>query len=65
VQRLLAHPAGQKLFSGVLAVVDLSTEPEDVYEFLKSTGAPSIDFLYRDGNHDLLPGGKNNLASTE
>jgi uncharacterized protein len=65
VQRLLAHPAGQRLFSGVLAVIDLSSEPKEVYEFLKSTGAPSIDFLYRDGNHDLLPAGKVSLVSTE
>lgn len=65
VQRLLAHPAGQRLFSGVLAVIDLSSEPQEVYEFLKSTGAPSIDFLYRDGNHDLLPAGKASLVSAE
>jgi uncharacterized protein len=36
-----------------------------VYAFLKSTGAPSIDFLYRDGNHDTLPIGKASLLSTE
>jgi uncharacterized protein len=65
VQRLLSHPSGRWLFSGVLGVVDLSSQPENVYEFLKSTGAPSIDFLYRDGNHDLLPAGKASLDSTE
>jgi uncharacterized protein len=65
VQRLRAHPAGERLFSGVLAVIDLWSEPEDVYEFLKSIGVPSIDFLYRDGNHELLPVGKTSLVSTE
>jgi uncharacterized protein len=64
-KRLLNHSSGKRLFSGVLAVIDLSSSPEDVYQFLKSTGAPSIDFLYRDGNHDLLPVGKHSLISTE
>jgi uncharacterized protein len=65
VQRLLRHPSGRRLFSGVLGVIDLSSQPENVYEFLKSTGTPSIDFLYRDGNHDLLPAGKLSVDSTE
>ncbi|WP_158817393.1 cyclophane-forming radical SAM/SPASM peptide maturase YhhB [Methylocapsa sp. S129] len=65
VERLLAHPAGAELFSGVLAVVDLDADPGEVYAFLKSIGAPSIDFLYRDGNHDQLPVGKVSLVSTE
>jgi uncharacterized protein len=65
IKRLLAHPAGPKLFSGVLAVVDLGADPGEVYAFLKSTGAPSIDFLYRDGNHEQLPVGKISFVSTE
>ena len=36
-----------------------------MYEFLKATGAPSFDFLYRDGNHDVLPPGKSQTDSTE
>ena len=65
IDRLNAHPSGARLFTGVLAVVDLQADPGEVYTFLKSTGAPSIDFLYRDGNHDLLPVGKASLVSTE
>jgi uncharacterized protein len=65
VNRLLAHPAGLALFSGVLAVVDIASDPGEVYTFLKSTGAPSIDFLYRDGNNDTLPVGKASLVSIE
>ena len=65
IRRLVAHPAGASLFAGVLAVVDLASDPGEVYAFLKSTGAPSIDFLYRDGNHDILPLGKASLVSTE
>lgn len=65
IDRLRAHPAGLSLFTGVLAVVDLQSDPGAVYAFLKSTGAPSIDFLFRDGNHDALPVGKASLVSTE
>ena len=65
IGRLLAHPAGRTLFTGVLAVIDLASDPGDVYAFLKSTGAPGIDLLYRDGNHDALPMGKASFVSTE
>jgi uncharacterized protein len=65
IERLLGHPAGRMLFAGVLAVIDLASDPAEVYAFLKSTGTPGIDFLYRDGNHDALPLGKASLVSTE
>jgi uncharacterized protein len=65
VRRLVCHPHGATLFTGVLAVVDIESDPVEVYEFLKSTGAPSIDFLYRDGNHDVLPIGKATRLSIE
>ncbi len=65
VARLVAHPACDRLFSGLLAVVDPTADPIEVYEFLKATGAPSFDFLYRDGNHDVLPPGKSHTDSTE
>lgn len=65
IHRLRAHPRHEQLFSGVLAVIDPATNPIDVYQYLKSTGAPSIDFLYRDGNHSRLPYGKRSDWSTE
>jgi uncharacterized protein len=65
IQRLKDHPRGQGLFSGVIAVVDPRSEVAEVYNFLKGTGAPSIDFLYRDGNHSKLPFGKASFESTE
>ncbi|MFI6084994.1 cyclophane-forming radical SAM/SPASM peptide maturase YhhB [Streptomyces sp. NPDC051217] len=65
VARLVAHPARDRLFSGLLAVVDPTSDPAEVYESLKATGAPSFDFLYRDGNHDALPPGKSQRDSTE
>jgi uncharacterized protein len=65
IRRLKAHPNGAALFSGLLAVVDPTTDPGSIYAFFKSVGTPSVDFLYRDGNHDILPFGKCSLSSTE
>lgn len=65
IDRLKTHPAGKDLFTGVLAVVDPHSDPASVYRALKETGAPGIDFLYRDGNHSQLPMGKRSIDSTE
>jgi uncharacterized protein len=62
---LREHPKSPTLFSGVLAVINPFTDPIDIYRYLKSLGAPSIDFLYRDGNHSKLPFGKDSTKSTE
>jgi uncharacterized protein len=65
IARLRSHPAGDRIFSGLLAVVDPSSDPVAVYRALKATGAPGFDFLYRDGNHTTLPFGKSDRTSTE
>lgn len=65
IERIQAHPKALGLFSGLLSVVDPRTDPRDIYAFFKSTKAPSVDFLYRDGNHDLLPFGKAAVESDE
>jgi uncharacterized protein len=65
IEKVRAHPKAQELFSGLLAVVDPRSDPREIYAFFKGTKAPSIDFLYRDGNHDLLPFGKATVNSTE
>jgi len=65
IDRVLAHPQGGALLSGLLSVIDLESDPNEVYAFFKTTGTPSVDFLYRDGNHDSLPVGKASLLSTE
>ena len=62
---LTTRDDARPLFSGVLAVVDPSSDPSSVYASLKGTGAPSIDLLVRDGNHTTLPPGKATAASTE
>ena len=65
VEFLRADPLGARLFSGFLAVVDPRSDPAATYRFFKGLDAPSVDFLYRDGNHDVLPFGKASIASTE
>jgi len=65
IDKLRTHPDSSFLFSGLLAVIDPNSNPRDIYEFFKSTNAKSVDFLYRDGNHDKLPDGKSSFNSTE
>jgi uncharacterized protein len=65
ISKLRNHSSAEFLFSGLLTVVDPSSNPRDIYEFLKGLGAPSLDFLYRDGNHSNYPFGKATFDSTE
>ena len=65
IDRLRKHPDSKFLFSGLLAVIDPESDPEEVYGFFKELNPPSVDFLYRDGNHSRLPDGKESLQSTE
>ena len=60
-----SHPARDKLFTGILAVVDPSSDPTEVYSFFKELDVPGVDFLYRDGNYSVLPPGKASQSSTE
>ena len=62
---LRSHPAGQELFTGILAVVDPTSDPIEVYSFFKELDPPSLDFIYRDGNHSRFPPGKSSSTSTE
>ncbi|MDW3681614.1 cyclophane-forming radical SAM/SPASM peptide maturase YhhB [Cupriavidus sp. CV2] len=65
IQLLRDHLESDALFSGVLAVINPLSSPREVYQYLKGLGAPSIDFLYRDGNHTTLPFAKASFESTE
>jgi len=65
INRLKAHPRADRLFSGILAVIDPTFDPEIVYAYFKELGVPSVDFLYRDGNHSALPAGKASVESSE
>jgi uncharacterized protein len=62
---LQRHPQAETLFSGVLAVVDPTSDPDEIYSYFKVLGAPSIDFLYRDGNRSVLPYGKASAETEE
>jgi len=59
------HPDAEFLFTGLLAVVDIESDPVEIYNFFKNLNPPSVDFIYRDGNHSRLPVGKQSLQSTE
>ncbi|MCZ2337666.1 MAG: radical SAM protein [Chitinophagales bacterium] len=65
INLLKSHPNTDFLFAGTLSVVQPSISPIDTYNFLKSLGTPSMDFLFQDGNHDKLPLGKESFESTE
>lgn len=65
IARLAARSDAFPLFAGVLAVINPESEPFEVYQSLKATGAPNLDFLVRDGNWDSLPFGKQSASSIE
>ena len=65
ISLLKAHPDASFLNAGMLAVIDPGSDAAEVYRFFKELGAPSVDFLYKDGNHDRLPMGKSGIDSLE
>jgi uncharacterized protein len=65
IARLRKHRDTRFLYAGVLAVIDPTADPSDVYSFFKKLDPPSIDLLYRDGNHTRLPYAKVSVHSTE
>jgi uncharacterized protein len=62
---LRKHPDSEFLYSGLLAVIDPLSDPREVYGFLKTLGTQSVDFLYKDGNHNNLPINKSSFLSVE
>lgn len=65
LELLRHHKDSEFLFTGLLAVVDPTSDPVEIYNFFKTFDPPSVDFIYRDGNHSRLPFGKKSLRSTE
>jgi uncharacterized protein len=65
IARIQKHPLAHRLFTGTLCVVDPSSDPRRIYNFFRSLNVPSVDFLFKDGNHAKLPVGKRSLDSTE
>lgn len=62
--KLLSSEQYQKLFAGILCVVDLRNDPVEVYEYLKQFSPPILDFLLPLGNHDNLPYQKGNFEDS-
>jgi uncharacterized protein len=65
IARIRQHPQADQIFTGTLCVVDPNSDPRRVYEFFKALAVPSVDFLFKDGNHAKLPLGKTSTESTE
>ena len=65
IRKLEQHRDAQFLYTGLLAVVNPKSNPVEVYDFFKELNPPSVDFLYRDGNHSILPFGKSTIDSIE
>jgi uncharacterized protein len=54
----------QGVFSGILAVIDVESDPVEVYDFLRDFGPRTIDFLLPDATHDAYPPGKGAFEHT-
>jgi uncharacterized protein len=65
IDRVRQHPQGSEIFTGVLCVVDPRSNASRVYDFFKTLAVPSVDFLFKDGNHFKLPPGKATVNTTE
>ena len=65
INELRSHADSSFLYAGLLAVIDPSSHPTEVYSFFKELSPPSVDFLYKDGNHSNIPPGKSAVDSTE
>jgi uncharacterized protein len=65
IERIRRHPKANRLFTGVLCVIDPTSDPVAVYNFFKGLNVPSVDFLFKDGNNSKLPPDKQGLTSTE
>jgi uncharacterized protein len=55
---------GRKVFSGILAVVDLENDPIETYEFFKSLETRGMDFLLPDATHENWPQYKTSWEET-
>lgn len=53
-----------EIFSGFLTVIDVESDPIEVFDYLVSLGTQSVDFLYPLDNYDRRPVGKADLDAT-
>lgn len=57
VEAMVNDPRYRKLFTGILAVVDIQNDPLETYYGLLKFSPPAIDFLLPHGNWDTPPSG--------
>lgn len=65
LELIINHPIAEHGFSMILAVIDPSSDPIEVYNYLCQFKPKTIDFLLKDGYYDKLPEGKKSVDSTE
>lgn len=56
---------GRCIWGGILSVIDINSNPNEILDFLSQFQPPSIDFLEPHGSYDKLPPGKKGMASQE
>ncbi len=64
IELILEHPIYSNDFS-ILSVIDPSSDPIEVYEYLSQYKPKMVDFLLKDGYYNHLPEGKKSLNSVE
>jgi len=57
IDLVLADRRCDGLFGGVLTVIDLASDPREIYSHLREIGVTRCDFLLPDGTHDNPPPG--------
>lgn len=55
IRLCLSHPAGPRVFNGVLAVVDPNNDPRSVLHYFHRLGVSDIDFLLPDAHYAAPP----------
>lgn len=55
LERLKRHP---KIFAGVIAVIDPSSDPDELLAFFSNHAPPRLDFLLPDAHHNRAPPGR-------
>jgi uncharacterized protein len=64
ILNLLTSDPYRKVFSGFLVVVDPSTDPIQIYEYLRQFRPSGIDYILPYDNYDRRPAGKQDFEAT-
>ena len=55
IEAVLSEPRFERLFGGVLTVINLDADPAELYLHYREIGLHRCDFLLPDGTHDHPP----------